>query len=60
MKTEIVSLEMEIPKHEHPWQKFAGIYKDSYRLASVLSNIEANRRELNSQVCNDYEQEKIA
>ena len=26
---EVVLLELEIPKPDHPWQKFAGIYKDS-------------------------------
>ncbi|MFB2876461.1 hypothetical protein [Floridanema aerugineum] len=27
-KAEIVSLEVELPKPEHPWMKFAGMFKD--------------------------------
>jgi hypothetical protein len=37
---EVVSLELEIPKREHPWRKFAGIYKDSQLFESVLTNID--------------------
>jgi hypothetical protein len=54
---EVLSLEVRIPKREHPWRKFAGMYKDSHLFDSVLTNIEANRIELNSQMLNE---EKIA
>jgi len=58
--TEIIPLEIKIPRHEHPWQKFAGIYKDNDLFDSVLTNIEANRHQLNSQVTNDRADEKIS
>jgi hypothetical protein len=58
--SEIISLEIKIPKPEHPWQKFAGIYKDSDLFNSVLTNIEANRHQLNSQVSKDYQEKKLA
>jgi len=59
-ENEVVSLELEIPKREHPWQKFAGMYKNSQLFDSVLTNIESHRRELDSQVTIDYQEEKIA
>ena len=59
-ENEVVSLELEIPKREHPWQKFAGIYKNSQLFDSVLTNIESHRRELDSQTAIDYQEEKIA
>lgn len=57
---EVVSLELEIPKREHPWRKFVGIYKDSQLFESVLTNIESHRRELDLQTATDYEEGKIA
>lgn len=57
---EVISLELEIPKSEHPWRKYAGIYKDSQLFDSVLTNIESHRHELDSQTATDYEEEKIA
>ncbi|MCA6517107.1 MAG: hypothetical protein IM585_24105 [Pseudanabaena sp. M135S2SP2A07QC] len=57
---EVIFLELEIPKSEHPWRKFAGIYKDSQLFDSVLTNIESHRHELDSQTATDYEEEKIA
>lgn len=58
--SEIISLEIKIPRHEHPWQKFAGMYKNSDLFDSMLTNIEANRHQLNSQVPNDHQEEKLA
>jgi hypothetical protein len=56
--SELVSLEVEMPsKQEHPWRKFAGMYKDSELFESVLANIEANRRELNTKMANNYDEE---
>lgn len=57
-ENEVVSLELEIPKREHPWQKFAGIYKNSQLFDSVLTNIDSHRRELDSQTV--IQEEKIA
>ena len=57
-ENEVVSLELEIPKREHPWQKFAGIYKNSQLFDSVLTNIDSHRRELDSQAA--IQEEKIA
>jgi hypothetical protein len=58
---EVVSLEVEISsKPEHPWRKFAGMYKDSELFESVLANIEANRRELNAQIAQEEEEEATA
>ena len=57
-ENEVVSLELEIPKREHPWQKFAGIYKNSQLFYSVLTNIDSHRRELDSQTA--IQEEKIA
>jgi hypothetical protein len=39
-ENELISLELEIPKREYPWRKFAGIYKNSQLFDSVLTNIE--------------------
>ncbi len=56
--TEVVSLEVEIPpKQAHPLRKFAGMYKDSELFESVLANIEANRRELDAQIAQNYVEE---
>jgi len=59
-ENEVVSLELEIPKREHPWQKFAGIYKNNQLFDSVLTNIESHRHALDSQTAIDYQEEKIA
>jgi hypothetical protein len=59
-ENEVISLELEIPNPEHPWRKFAGIYKNSQLFDSVLTNIESHRRELDSQITIDYQEEKIA
>ena len=59
-ENEVISLELEIPKSEHPWRKFAGIYKNSQLFDSVLTNIESHRRELDLQTTTDYQEEKIA
>jgi len=61
---EVVSLELEIPNREHPWRKFAGMYQNSHLFDSVLTNIEANRHELNTQtlneLANNQQEDKIA
>ncbi|WP_414620985.1 hypothetical protein [Calothrix sp. CCY 0018] len=42
---EIVSLEIEPPKKEHPWMKFAGKYKDDPQFDEMMEYIEQERRE---------------
>lgn len=44
--TEIVSLEVEITKKEHPWLKFAGMFKDDPVFDDVIEDINNYRREL--------------
>ena len=51
--TELVKLEVEIPKRDHPWQRFAGIYKDSNLFESVLESIAVNRLDLNVRISHD-------
>jgi len=50
--TEIASLEIDLPKPEHPWMKFAGMFKDDPDFEEVLADIAAYRHEL------DLEQEE--
>ena len=61
---EVISLELEIPNREHPWRKFAGMHQNSHLFDSVITNIEANRHELNTQtlneLTNDQQEDKIA
>jgi predicted RNase H-like HicB family nuclease len=49
-KAEIVSLEIENPNFEHPWMKFAGIFKDDPEFDEVLADIEAYRRERDAEM----------
>ncbi|MEO1431676.1 MAG: hypothetical protein AAFV71_21975 [Cyanobacteria bacterium J06633_8] len=42
---EIVSLEIEPPKKEHPWMKFAGMFKDDPQFDEMMEYIEQERRE---------------
>lgn len=42
---EIVSLEIEPPKKEHPWMKLAGKYKDDPQFDEMMEYIEQERRE---------------
>jgi predicted RNase H-like HicB family nuclease len=47
---EIVTQEIEAPKSEHPWMKFAGMYQDNPLFNDVLSNMEDYRRELDAEI----------
>lgn len=49
-KAEIVSLEIEPPSLEHPWMKFAGMFKDDPQFDEMLAYIEADRRELDAEM----------
>ena len=53
---EIVRMEIELPQSEHPWMKFAGMYADNPVFEEVLANIEAYRRELDTEMEAYYRQ----
>ncbi|MFB2892208.1 type II toxin-antitoxin system HicB family antitoxin [Aerosakkonemataceae cyanobacterium BLCC-F50] len=55
-KAEIVSLEIEIPKPEHPWMKFFGKYKDDPYFDEMLEDIKALRRERDAEMEAYYQQ----
>lgn len=53
---EIVSLEIEPPKKEHPWMKFAGKYKDDPQFDEMMEYIEQERREDDARMEEYYRQ----
>ena len=53
---EIVTQEIEAPKSEHPWMKFAGKYKDDPQFDDMLADIEAYRRDLDAEMEQYYYQ----
>ncbi|WP_315788949.1 type II toxin-antitoxin system HicB family antitoxin [Fischerella sp. JS2] len=53
---EIVTQEIEAPKSEHPWIKFAGKYKDDPQFDDMLADIEAYRREVDAGMEEYYRQ----
>ncbi|MFE1747375.1 type II toxin-antitoxin system HicB family antitoxin [Coleofasciculus sp. H7-2] len=55
-KAEIVSLEIELPKPEHPWMKFAGMFKDDPKFDEMLEDIKALRRERDEEMEAYYQQ----
>ena len=55
-KAEIVSIKIEPPKAEHPWMKFAGMFKDDPQFDDMLADIEAYRRELDAEMEAYYRQ----
>jgi predicted RNase H-like HicB family nuclease len=55
-KAEIVSIKIEPPKAEHPWMKFAGMYKDNPLFDEVQAYIEADRRKLDAEMEEYYQQ----
>jgi len=55
-EAEIVSLEISPTKPEHPWMKFAGMYKDNPLFDEVLADIETYRRELDAETEAYYHQ----
>lgn len=54
--SEIVTLEIELPKTGHPWMKFAGMFKDDPQFDEMLAYIEADRRELDAEMEAYYRQ----
>ncbi len=61
--SEIVSLDLSIAESEHPWMKFAGMFKDDPDFEDVLADIEAYRREIEENMQEYYdkihEEEKV-
>ncbi|WP_414623218.1 type II toxin-antitoxin system HicB family antitoxin [Calothrix sp. CCY 0018] len=53
---DIVTQEIETPTTEHPWMKFAGMFKDDPMFDEVLAHIEEYRRELDSETEEYYRQ----
>ena len=53
---EIVTQEIEAPKSEHPWMKFAGKYKDDPQFDNMLADIEEYRRTLDAEMEEYYRQ----
>ncbi|SKB12354.1 conserved hypothetical protein [Planktothrix sp. PCC 11201] len=47
---EIVQLEIPLPKPEHPWMKFAGMYKDNPLFDEVQDYIKADRKQLDAEM----------
>jgi hypothetical protein len=55
-KPEIVTLEIEPDKTEHPWMKFAGMFQDDPQFDEALEYIEEYRRELDAEMEEYYQQ----
>lgn len=47
---EVVQLEVELPSAEHPWMKFAGMFKDDPYWDEFLDDIAAYRHELDAEM----------
>ena len=56
---EVVSLEIEIPKPENPWLRFAGIFKDDPTFNRMREDIAEYRREKDAELENYYNQIEI-
>ena len=55
----VVSLEIEIPKPENPWLRFAGIFKDDPTFNRMREDIAEYRREKDAELENYYNQIEI-
>ncbi len=49
-KAELISLAIQPPKPEHPWMKFAGMYKNDTQFEEVVAFIEEERRQLDAEM----------
>ena len=49
-KAELISLAIQPPKPEHPWMKFAGMFKDDPQFEEVVAFIEEERRQLDAEM----------
>ncbi|CAD0227327.1 hypothetical protein [Planktothrix agardhii] len=47
--TEIIQLEIEVPKTEHPWLKYAGMFKDDPQFDQVLEAIQDYRNQIDAE-----------
>ena len=56
IEPEIVTLEIEPAKTEHPWMKFAGMFQDDPQFDEALEYIEEYRRELDAEMEEYYQQ----
>ncbi|VXD21844.1 conserved hypothetical protein [Planktothrix serta PCC 8927] len=48
-ETEIIQLEIEVPKTEHPWLKFAGIFENDPQFDEFLQAIQDYRNEIDAE-----------
>jgi predicted RNase H-like HicB family nuclease len=55
-KAELISLAIQPPKPEHPWMKFAGMYKDNPLFDEVVAYMEADRNTLDEEIAANYQQ----
>ena len=55
-KAELISLAIQPPKPEHPWMKFAGMYKDNPLFDEVVAYMEADRNTFDREMTADYQQ----
>jgi predicted RNase H-like HicB family nuclease len=49
-KAELIALKIQPPKPEHPWMKFAGMFKDDPQFEQVVAFIEEDRRQLDAEM----------
>ncbi|MEG3845179.1 type II toxin-antitoxin system HicB family antitoxin [Microcoleus sp. herbarium14] len=49
-KAELISLAIQPPKPEHPWMKFAGMFKDDPQFEQMVAFIEEDRRQLDAKM----------
>ncbi|MEG4394788.1 type II toxin-antitoxin system HicB family antitoxin [Microcoleus sp. BROC3] len=49
-KAELISLAIQPQKPEHPWMKFAGMFKDDPQFEQVVAFIEEDRRQLDAEM----------
>lgn len=54
-KAELISLDIKPPKPEHPWMKFAGMFKDDPQFDEMLEDIQALRRERDAEMEEYYQ-----
>ncbi|MCU0569496.1 MAG: hypothetical protein MUF49_23340 [Oculatellaceae cyanobacterium Prado106] len=47
-KAQIIRVKVEVPSPEHPWLKFAGMFKDEPMFDEVLAAIQQYREELDA------------
>ena len=55
-KSELISLVIQPSKPEHPWMKFAGMYKDNPLFDEVVAYMEADRNTFDREMTADYQQ----